>query len=555
MDVARPSLKAHEKAEGAMLALAAGDALGWPQEFPANLRRGTAHPEAHIEFRSWVRRSGGRYRPFEEHIEPGSYSDDTQLTLAVARARTEYSEAWWRAFTRIELPFWTVYQRGGGGATLRAANAWARGHSPWTAKRLDQRKNYFDAGGNGVAMRVLPHAIYYSECDDVDSLLNDVVRDGSATHGNPRALIGATVYAYSAWSLIRQSATLRFGELLDLLLDTVSSWSSPPGNENHEGTWFETAEESFGTSFHEIWDMTTHEMIELLTQARQGIRAGVLSNDREVLEALGCFSPQKGAGTISAAAAVYLFARYAAEPKQGIVMAAFEKGTDTDTIAAMVGGLVGSLSGIQRLPNCWLGVQDADYIRTIAAHLINGPSGSRHQPVRELTNPRQIFIQLESIKERTELDLADRTVEVTRIKDPKPIAKSLSVRSWFLRTSFGQTMYVNRTKRVEDRSLFPESPPVSPRIVHANPNVVSRSRMIEQPRSDELYSVFRRSLIEQLKHRGSLKPSEIQSALDLVQSQVTKWVERAIEENWLVQASQKPKRYQLKDDSIFDSHK
>ena len=163
-----------DKAEGALLALAAGDALGWPQEMPRNIQ-GDLRPQAQLEFRQWTRRSGGRFQPYEEPIHPGDYSDDTQLTLAVARCRTKYATSWWKALTRIEIPLWTLYERGGGGATKRAANAWIEGTPPWKSKRTDQVRRYFNAGGNGVAMRVLPHALFLAQDDTPAALVHDVL--------------------------------------------------------------------------------------------------------------------------------------------------------------------------------------------------------------------------------------------------------------------------------------------------------------------------------------------------------------------------------------------
>jgi ADP-ribosylglycohydrolase len=75
------------KAEGAFVAFAAGDALGWPQELRGNTRRQRRSVPASAELRRWTRRDGGRFLPYEIVIEPGEYSDDTQLTLAVARCR------------------------------------------------------------------------------------------------------------------------------------------------------------------------------------------------------------------------------------------------------------------------------------------------------------------------------------------------------------------------------------------------------------------------------------------------------------------------------------
>ena len=227
------------KAEGAFLALAAGDALGWPQEMRRSVRSnasGTSSPR--IEFQTWVRRTGGRYRPYEETIGAGEYSDDTQLTLAVARSRTNHGADWWKAFMRVELPRWTIYERGGGGATKRAAQAWLAGVPPWQSGKIDAVRRYFDAGGNGVAMRVLPHALFLAAQDDPAVLVHDVVRDGAATHGHPRALVGATACAYAAWSLARRNRTLGFGELLDLLIDEQDrGWGAFPDMERGGEAW------------------------------------------------------------------------------------------------------------------------------------------------------------------------------------------------------------------------------------------------------------------------------------------------------------------------------
>src|SRR4051794_493047 len=81
LDISAPTAVPRAKAEGAFIALAAGDALGWPQERGPGKQR----PQAKTELRDWERRSGGRYYSHTEVIRAGEYSDDTQLTLAVAR--------------------------------------------------------------------------------------------------------------------------------------------------------------------------------------------------------------------------------------------------------------------------------------------------------------------------------------------------------------------------------------------------------------------------------------------------------------------------------------
>ena len=59
-------------------------------------------------------------------------------------------------------------------------------------------------------------------------------------------------------------------------------------------------------------------------------------------------------------------ARYAAQPVQGVLRGAFATGSDTDTIAAMTGGLLGALVGTDWLPQAWFSVQDCDYMRQLA---------------------------------------------------------------------------------------------------------------------------------------------------------------------------------------------
>ena len=441
------------KAEGAFLAFAAGDALGWPQEMRQSGPIRVVDVAAHVGFRNWKRRSGGRFQSYEEVISAGEYSDDTQLTLAVSRSRTNHSSEWWNALTRTELPLWMLYERGGGGATKRAAAAWASGCPPWRLNRKEAIRKYFAAGGNGVAMRVLPHALFLAGEATPSALFHDVILDGSATHGHPRALVGASVYAYAAWWLARRSSTLQFGELLEMLIDEASVWSGFPKSDRDGAAWFEAAKSATETPYDVIWNRTAHEMRELLQTAQEGLQAGALADDHSVLKNLGCFGRAKGAGTSSAAAAAYLAARYAAQPVQGVLTAAFEKGADTDTLAAMAGGLMGCLAGVEWLPAPWFQVQDARYLRDMAHRVVAGPMAAHQHPIEPLPRPQAISSDLGEEGEG-EVSLGGiLRARATALPDPRPIAKSISVRCWRLTTSDGQTMYVTNVRRAPKATL------------------------------------------------------------------------------------------------------
>lgn len=541
---AHPSILPLAKAEGAFLALAAGDALGWPQEMPRNTRDKCA--KAHVDFEEWTRRGGGRFYPYEEVIHSGEYSDDTQLTLAVARSRIHHGQAWWKAFTRIELPLWILYERGGGGASKRAANAWADGSPPWKSSKRGGIRRYFEAGGNGVAMRVLPHALFLAGQDDATTLMHDVVLDGTATHGHPRALVGATVYAYAAWSLARRSDTLRFGELLDALLDETAAWSGFPTSTRDSSSWFKAANDATAMRYGRIWDQTTQEMRDLLEKAREGLRAGALADDHTVLKDLGCFGRAKGAGTSSAAGAAYLAARHAAQPVQGILRAAFEKGADTDTLAAMAGGLMGCFAGVEWLPHAWLQVQDSEYLRKIAARVAQGPEGASERPIQPLPDPQSILTErVLNGNQEVGLGSAARVVAAAG-HNLKPLGKTVVARAWKLKTAEGQTMYITKVGRLpkespEGKTNHLQQTPRSESNVRAtaanNPNL--------EPK-DAIYKEFCRQLHILMRSTPEIRPKEIGEALGLAPSQVNNWLDRAEQEEQVQKTSRKPVKFGLR---------
>ena len=580
------ALSLAEKAKGAFLAFAAGDALGWPQEIPRNVRGGIADHAPGEEFREWTRRSGGRFLPYEEFVRAGEYSDDTQLALAVARSRINHGSNWWKVFTLEELPFWSLYERGGGGATKRAVVAWSGGNPPWRLENGRSVRGYFDAGGNGVAMRVLPHALFFANCENSFDLVRDVVFDGLATHGHPRALVGATAYAYAAWRLLRRSATLRFGELLDMLIDEKREWAGFPETVKEESTWFRAVNAASDGRYDEIWGQTVQEMTELLQTARQEVLAGALADDSSALEKLGCLGREKGSGIRSTAAAAYLTSRHAALPRQGVIRAAFEKGADTDTLAAMTGGLMGCLAGAEWIPRSWLKVQDAEYIQRVADHLISGAWDEPHAHVEFFPYRRSVLSVLEGLNGVKEnmVDLGDgKKAAVTVLSDMKPIGKSVMVKGWRFRTPEGQTLYMRKVSKASAksssgsdysrgasvRSAAGRSAPLSRGIrprrrpdryplleemggkpqgtVNKEP-AATGGEVVESasPESLKLYRLFCKQLSLFFgKSSGQIKLLDVQNRLGLERTQVQVWLDRAEQDGLIRKTKKRPVTYEL----------
>jgi len=467
-----------DRARSPMLASAVGDALGWPIENRSGLVGGVSRVQPRLELINWVRREGGRYAPHEVEIEAGSYSDDTQLTLAVARSRLR-GDAWWQHWTEFELPMWLVYERGGGGASKRAAQAWSRGKAPWSEElKSADRERYFEAGGNGVAMRILPHVlIAYSEDFGVPAA--DIFSDGLCTHGHPRALLGALAHGYALWLALnhRQEQALGFGELVERTIEGEQHWGRVPALPPALSEWQEQVETT-RPQFSQTWERTREEMLDLLAVCRNSLGRGSLAVDRETLDGIGAFDPKaNGAGTIAAAAAVFLASRYASQPGQGLTAAAFAKGADTDTIAAMTGGLLGAIHRDGWLAGLRAEVQDARYIDALAGELSKGATKSLPvaEPWRQ-ADRRELWNQLEEMETGAVFELpVFGHSKLARIR-PMQTKSSNIIREWVLHTGEGLTLFVKRVSPAKDRDVTSTSAgPLSPAWIVCQTADLSRS--------------------------------------------------------------------------------
>jgi len=463
----------HDKAVGMFVAAAAGDALGWPQENRSNIVGGAAarHVPPDPAFRAWTRNAGSQYGRYEDPVGPGEYSDDTQLFLAVARANLRM-EDWLAWFTEVELPFWPTYQRGGGGAVLSAARAWADGHPPWVpAKTHTDAKvaRYFEAGANGVAMRVAPHALLTAAHIDESALLERVISDGITTHGHPRALVGACVHALTVRNALRHPGNLAYGELIDSVAQS-HAWRDPglfmrvvpPG-------WLDShARYTTGATHTDparLWQRTCDEVMDLLEIAFEGLSRGATAKDEQTLGRIGVFDKDRlGAGTVAAVATLYVATRTAARPMSGLLRTGFLRDADTDTLCSMTGSVLGALHGTP-----WLAplgdVQDRDYIIDSALRLAAVASGARSDD-KELPSPKQPPTSnriRKWVTETFDTGLASqapdgRKVRVDDIRELRTKTRSFPLRARLI-TEEGQTLIVDKVLKSPLRDVHTKSAP------------------------------------------------------------------------------------------------
>ena len=439
--------KITERVRAAFVAAAVGDALGWPMEDRGNRVGGTAKVEPAPHMVAWVRREGGRYAPHEQPISAGSYSDDTQLLLAVARSRLR-GDDWHRHLVEAELPVWLLYERGGGGALKRSARSWAYGKPPWDSSHKEKVvASYFQAGGNGAAMRCAPHVLVDREARSFASICDHLDADGLATHGHPRALVGSRLFAWALWWALGRRERLGFGELLERAREAAAVWSRPPIG---GGDWGE-AQRRAAPDWREDWRRAVGEALRYLEIAGRGIGRGAISMDARTLEEIGLYGRERGAGTVSAVAAIYLASRYTSQPLQGLLAAAFLRNTDSDTVASMTAALLGCLAGGDWLGGLGHEVQDRDYLGRVAGWLA-GEEAPRELPSLRWEMPMRtrLYRRLDQAKEGERLELPlFGPARVRAVHDHAGSAPA-SIRSWDLETQLGQTLQIKRSERGKD---------------------------------------------------------------------------------------------------------
>jgi len=352
-----------DRFEGALLGSAVGDALGWPIE----RLRSTKNPPFDLpvtDYVSWRKLVGGRFWGYYDDIDAGEYSDDTQLTLAVARSLNNSGRFDPTAFAYAELPLWLQYERGGGASLKTAARNLLRQNCSWSDNRyVTKRASYWETGANGAAMRVLPVAL--ASIGNRNQGLHDAIFNSIITHGHPRAILGAVFFVLAVHFVLSNESPSQLSNLVDY----VSSGFQETDRfiDAHESMVSWLSKHPNPHVYLELWRATQHEILSYLKAIPDFLERRI----EDYYKLVGAYDKAtRGSGTGTVAAAIYLFAKYQSEPLRALFAAANEVNTDTDTIAAFVGGLIGARYGTSAFPEHLLNrIQDRAYLRDVAQRL------------------------------------------------------------------------------------------------------------------------------------------------------------------------------------------
>lgn len=299
----------NERAVGCLLGLACGDALGGPVEFKDRSEISATFPNGVREF------VGGGWLD----LAPGEITDDTQMTLALARSLTPGGLD--LELTAAEFLAWYRTNPKDVGNTTRAALALlSKGVPPMEAGSRVSAEMGDRGAGNGSVMRCAPVAIRFF--NDPDGLVAASIASAAITHADRRCTWGAVAINQAIAHLLR-------GEGLGGLLDAAAR----------------------GVGDHAV----RAAVLGAADRPRENVRAGGFVLDT-VAAALWCLLNEDGF--------------------EEAVVAAVGLGEDTDTTAAVTGALAGAHYGELAIPARWRdAVQHRAELREHAERLIRFAAG------------------------------------------------------------------------------------------------------------------------------------------------------------------------------------
>lgn len=147
---------------------------------------------------------------------PGTYTDDTELTLAIAESLLEI-EAFSLDDIALRFKRWVAVSDSWGMASQSACINLVEGKSP--------KESGIKSAGNGPATRVSSLGLLYSYSEDKELLHTCTVSSTKITHTDERAIAGAIAVSCAVAYLLNNHKTFRVDTFLKAVLKEVRQYS------------------------------------------------------------------------------------------------------------------------------------------------------------------------------------------------------------------------------------------------------------------------------------------------------------------------------------------
>jgi len=300
---------------GALFGVAIGDALGVPAEFK---NRQALELEPIQDFQG-----------YKSHNQPpGTFSDDSSLTFCLAESLCNGYDLYdigSRFIQWLDNNYWTA---GGevfdvGMTTHRAISRLKTGTKPSLAGDFDE-----DCNGNGSLMRILP-LLFYIRDFDIEKRYEIIKDVSSITHGHIRSVIACFYYLEFALELLK-------------------------------GSNKQTAYNNAGKKVHEFI------AAKRIVKSEISVFAPLLQEDITKLSTYAI--PSHGYVMNTIKASIYCF--MTTDNYKDATLMAVNLGNDSDTTAAVTGGLSGLYYGFDSIPEKWIKeVKRSDDIKDLCDRL------------------------------------------------------------------------------------------------------------------------------------------------------------------------------------------
>jgi ADP-ribosyl-[dinitrogen reductase] hydrolase len=308
---------ARDRARGCLVGGAVGDALGMPAE-----------SLTHEEIEGYYGAIDGYVTPVAglpcSYLKPGQYTDDTQMTIAIAQSIIDRGSFNPRHAAK-KLMEWGMSGdvRCAGRATMEAVENLIKG--------IEWNRSGVPSAGNGCAIRVSPIGIINMGYSSI-KLANEAKACCIITHTHEIAIASSIALASGISYLVYKGHHLLSGQhFIDILCEQAQDISP--------------------------------DLIRAL-------RSVSLLLDREPREAFKILGTG-GYVLETLPAAVYCFLKYPRD-FEGAVVCAANAGDDTDSIAAIAGNLSGAYNGYSNIPDKFLyTLEGRDHIAGLADELFS----------------------------------------------------------------------------------------------------------------------------------------------------------------------------------------
>lgn len=415
---------------------------------------------------AWKRKIGGKYG-CQIEFPPGTYSDDTQLRLAVSRAINSDGIFQKEAFAKLELPAWRCYALGAGVGSLAAADNIVKASVAWNSNFYSSKVDYRNGGGNGAAMRIQPHIWAATNREHPHSYILDIFSDAIVTHGHARGILGAIFHGICLAMTLVYQKPLTCGQWHNILPFLEDIPSLIQKDAFLSTVWLPTWEKGAPMPFAAQAGAVIEEYRGYMDEFPRHTTGSPAERYRSFARAIGAVGgKERGSAiktTILASAAALLFAEEDPASCLRTVAALFD--SDTDTIATMAGALLGAT--VPHEPD--YPVQDREYLKKEASRLYNI---SQKLPAETFA----YHSMLEWRPPRSALDQVKRYRDVYYIDGLTPLATlegeyaNASTVWQFATTSFGQTLLVKRRESVPETESEPKCGTYRIRIKRPTPD-------------------------------------------------------------------------------------